>query len=125
MEASQTGPQPTPEEVRNATEVSTAAAEAIATSENAEQARSRADEAIERRVRELKITLSDEDRTKMVDELIERLSSLGAFDPPAPAPAAEAPSAAPAPELAAEEAAAAAAKQTPQKKTFAERFAGL
>lgn len=114
--------QPTPEELAQAQQVSAAAAgamaEAQAKGEGAEGARTRANTAVESKAKEVGFKLSEEDRHALVDELIERLNELGAFEPAPPAPA-------PAPEAAAEAAAeVAAAQPPPEKRTFAQKFAG-
>jgi GAF domain-containing protein len=119
MEASGQSGQPTPEELQGAVEVSTAAASAVQGAETEAQARERADAAIKAKAEEIHFKLSEEDRHAIVDELIERLDGLGAFDA---TPAAAAP--APAPEHVAEAAAEIAERQEPEKKSFAERFAG-
>lgn len=118
--------QPTPEELRQAQEVSTAAgtalAEAASEGEGKEGARTRADAAVQQRAEKVGFKLSEEDRHALVDELIERLDAMGAFQQ-APAPAASA--AAPAPEAAAQQAAEQeAAQPVPRKRTFAQKYAG-
>lgn len=128
MEASQQPSQPTAEEIAQATEVSGAAAAAIAESQakggGEAEARQAADAAIKRRAQEIQLRISPEDRTAIVDELIDRLNSLGAFDPP-PASASAAPVAQPAPEVAAEAAAeVAAAQEPPRKLSWAEKHFG-
>jgi hypothetical protein len=123
MEGSEHTTAPTADELEKATEVSSAAAEAIAGSSTEEEARSKAREAVKSKSEEVKLEISEEDCNRIVDMMIERMSALGAFDPPpppaAPSPASSESSAAtppPPPEQTAVE---------PEKRTFAERFAGL
>jgi hypothetical protein len=111
--------QPSAEEIQKAGEVSAAAAQAVTDAPNEEEARKAGRKAVRETADQVKLELSDEDANKIVDMLIERMSALGAFDPP-PAPAAEAAAAgAPAEETAPEEPPA-----PPAKRSFAERFAG-
>jgi len=124
LEASGT---PTAEELQQAGQVSEAAAgaiqETVEEGGSKEQARKRAKAAVESKAQEVGFRLSDEDCKRIVDMLIERMDAMGAFDPPAPAAAP-----APPPPPAEQQAGAAAAQETPvapEKKTFAEMFAGL
>lgn len=115
----------TPEQRAQLAAVSGAGAEAIAgAGGDQEEARTRANEAMSRAAKDQKLEISDATISKMVDELIERLSGLGAFDPQpgaGAAPAAEQP----APEVAAEAAAEVAAVQAPPRKlSWAERHFG-
>lgn len=119
---------PTADELEQATQVSKAAARAIAESQakggSEAEARQAADTAIKNRAQQIQMRISPEDRTAIVDELIERLNALGAFDP-APAAPAPAGDAQPAPEVAAEAAAEVQAAQAPPRKlTWAEKHFG-
>lgn len=113
--------QPTAEQVQKATEVSAAAAAAAQGASSEDEARERARAAIDRKADEVQLKLSDEDKNEIVDMFIERLNALGAFDaPPAPTPA-------PAPAAGVETSSPSEveAPAVPQRKTFAERYAGL
>jgi hypothetical protein len=111
------------DELQKAGEVSAAAAEAVAGAPSEEKAREAGRKAVKETAADVKLELSDEDANKIVDMLIERMSALGAFDPPPAAAAAPAPAAAEeaagAPETAAEP-----AVEPPARRSFAERFAG-
>jgi hypothetical protein len=116
--------QPSAEDLKKAGAVSQAAAEAVAGAGSEEEAREAGKKAVVKSAADVKLELSDEDASKIVDMLIERMSALGAFDPP-PAPAAAA-AAAPAPDAegGAAEGPAAEAPAPPAKRSFAEKFAG-
>ncbi|HWD76338.1 MAG TPA: hypothetical protein VG371_14450 [Solirubrobacteraceae bacterium] len=108
---------PTAEEVAHATQVSTAAGTAIAGAENPKEAKTKAKQAM--RDADPQHKFSDADINELADQLVEKFREMGVFDaPPAAAPAA------PAPDVAAEAAAEVAATAPPEKKTFAQRFAG-
>lgn len=121
--------QPTAEDLAKAGQVSAAAADAIQNAESREDAREKAGQAVRSKSDEVGLKLSDDDCNKLVDMLIDRMSALGAFDAPPAAPAAQPPAQVAAhatPEdAAAATAAAEAATAPPQKKTLAERFAGI
>jgi hypothetical protein len=114
--------QPSAEDVAKAGEVSAAAAGAVGDASSEAEARERGRAAIRQKAREVDLKLSDEDCNKIVDMFVDRLNALGAFDQPAPAPAAQE---APAPEVAAEAAAEVSKVEAPPRKlTWAEKHFG-
>ena len=121
MEASETSQQPSAEEMRAAAEVAAAAGTAIAQSSTKEEARESATRAVQEQGEKSGLKLSKEDIHAIVDEMMERMSAMGVFEPPpAPVPS----PAAPTPEQAA--AVEARVESTePRKRSFAERFAGV
>lgn len=132
MEGSPGPAGPSPDEVAQATEVSHAAAGAIAEAQasgaSPEQTRTAAADAIRKRSAQVGLQLSDEDVKRLAgaltDEMMERMSAMGAFDPPpAPEPA---PAAAPDPNSPAAPAAAAAETGAvpPRKLSWAEKHFG-
>ena len=125
------GAVPTAEELQQTQQVGEAAAGAIQDSivagKGKDDARERANAAVESKARSVGLQLSKEDVHAIVDEMIDRMDALGVFREPPVAPSASTP---PAPTPEAQAAADAAAEQAiaevapPEKKSFADRFCG-
>jgi hypothetical protein len=113
---------PTPEQVAAVTTAAgTAVAESAAKGEGEAAARAAADKAIETAASKSGFRLHPDDRKQIVTDLIDQLREYGAFEQPPAPPAPPAPT----PEGAAEAEATVEETRPPEKKSWAERFAGL
>lgn len=129
MEASQTTPQTdevSPEDLAKAGQVSIEAAQAGVTElqkgGNEDAVRRAVEETLERKLKDVKFQMTDEDRQDIADRLVDGLKAQGAFDPPPSAGPAQVPTT---PEAAAEQHAEIEAQSPPpRKRTWAERHFG-